>query len=74
MTKKVRVTKERILIREFVINKLPKMTQLFFLLKMLKKASITGYLRLFLVFLKGKRASQMGRLFFTNSLTLAFDI
>ncbi|MFT4971820.1 MAG: hypothetical protein ACI9XO_000383 [Paraglaciecola sp.] len=74
MTKKVRVTKERILIREFVINKLPKMTQLFFLLKMLKKVSITGYLRLFLVFLKGKRASQMGRLFFTNSLTLAFDI
>jgi hypothetical protein len=56
------------LLREFVINKLPKMTQLFFLLKMLKKASITGYLRLFLAFLKGKRASQMDRLFFTNSL------
>ncbi|MFT4761625.1 MAG: hypothetical protein ACI9XO_003954 [Paraglaciecola sp.] len=36
---------------------------------MLKKASITGYLRLFLAFLKGKRASQMGRLFFTNSLS-----
>jgi hypothetical protein len=59
-------------VREFVINKLPKMTQLFFLLKMLKKASITGYLRLFLAFLKGKRASQMGRLFFTNSLTKRF--
>ncbi|MFT4762094.1 MAG: hypothetical protein ACI9XO_004217 [Paraglaciecola sp.] len=46
------------------------MTQLFFLLKMLKKASITGYLRLFLAFLKGERASQIGKLFFTNSLTL----
>ncbi|MFT4760727.1 MAG: hypothetical protein ACI9XO_003698 [Paraglaciecola sp.] len=51
------------------------MTQLFFLLKRLKKASITGYLRLFLAFLKGKRASQMGRLFFINSLSVSiFDV
>ena len=63
--------KKLILFREFVINNLPKMTQLFFVLRMLKKASITGYLSLFLVFLKGKRASQMGRLFFTNSLKTA---
>ncbi|MFT6357305.1 MAG: hypothetical protein ACJAYJ_001518 [Saprospiraceae bacterium] len=55
------------------MNKLPKMTQLFFLLKMLKKASITGYLRLFLAFLKGKIASQMGRLFFTNSLKIGLQ-
>ncbi|MFT6743254.1 MAG: hypothetical protein ACJAVF_004779, partial [Paraglaciecola sp.] len=38
----------------------PKMTQLFFLLKMLKKASITGYLRLFFSIFKREKSKSDG--------------